>query len=101
MKLRHITFLSSLLLVSTLATANETFEEQDPSRAHIQAKHHEEGNLYIVAKGLISLGDNYTEEAQGAEPEALLQGDTGAGFGIDLGYRLGYGFATEFDFASK
>ena len=88
----------ALILCTTLFAAQEA-EEQDPSRTHIKAKHHEEGNLYVVAKGLVSLGDNYTEEAKGAEPEAILKGNTGQGFGIDLGYRLGYGFATELDFA--
>jgi len=99
MKIKKIVFLSMLFLVPSIIFAKEAIEEQNSSRAHIQAKHHEEGNFYAVVKGLVSLGDKYTEEAHGAEPEAILKGDTGKGFGIDLGYRLGYGFATELDFA--
>ncbi|QOP44250.1 porin family protein [Sulfurimonas sediminis] len=99
MKIQNFLCLSGMLLLSTTLFAAEGTHEEDASRAHIEAKHHEEGNLYIVTKGLISLGDNYTEEAKGTEPEALLKGDRGEGFGIDLGYRLGYGFATEFDFS--
>jgi opacity protein-like surface antigen len=99
MNIQKILCLSAILLLSSTLYAAEIRDEEDASRAHIEAKHHEEGNLYIVAKGLLSLGDNYTEEAKGTEPEAILKGDTGKGFGVDLGYRLGYGFATEFDFS--
>ncbi len=99
MKIQNFLCLSGALLFSTTVFAAEVSDEQDASRAHIKAKHHEEGNLYVVAKGLISLGDTYTEEATSIEPEAKLKGDVGQGFGIDLGYRLGYGFATELDFS--
>ncbi len=99
MKIQNFLCLSGALMLSTTLFATEANGEEDPSRAHIKAKHHKEGNLYIVAKGLISLGDTSTEEAKGTEPEARLQGENGAGFGVDLGYRLGYGFATELDFA--
>ncbi len=99
MKIQKFLYLSVALLLSTTLFATEVSDEEDASRAHIEAKHHKEGNLYIVAKGLISMGDTYTEEATNTEPEAKLKGDTGQGFGIDLGYRLGYGFATEFDFS--
>jgi len=99
MKIYKILYLSGALMLSSTLFAAAVSEKEDASRAHIEAKHHEEGNFYIVAKGLVSLGDNYTEEAKGAEPEAILKGDAGQGFGIDLGYRLGYGFATELDFA--
>ena len=99
MKIKKLLCLSGVLLLSTALFATEPSYENEASRAHIEAKHHEEGNLYIVAKGLISLGDTYTEEATATEPEARLKGDSGEGFGIDVGYRLGYGFATEFDFS--
>ena len=99
MKMQNLLCLGGALMLCTTLVAAQEAEEQDFSRAHIQAKHHEEGNFYIVGKGLISLGDNFTEEAKGTEPEAILKGDTGQGFGIDLGYRLGYGFAAELDFA--
>jgi hypothetical protein len=65
----------------------------------IKVEHHKEGNLYFVAKGLMSLGDTFTEEATDTEPEARLKADRGAGLGIDVVYRLGYGFATELDLA--
>lgn len=99
MKIQNFLCFSGALLASTMLCAAEVADSGDASRAHIEAKHHEEGNLYVVAKGLVSLGDTYTEEATSTEPEAKLKGDAGQGFGIDLGYRLGYGFATELDFA--
>ncbi len=93
MKIQNFLCLSGALLLSNTLLATEVSDEQDGSRAHIEAKHHKEGNLYVVAKGLISLGDTVTEG------EERLKGDVGTGVGIDLGYRLGYGFATELDFA--
>ena len=99
MKIQNFLCLSGVLLLSTTLFAAEVSGEKDASRAHIEAKHHKEGNLYVVTKGLISLGDTFTEEATATEPEARLKGDTGQGFGIDLGYRLGYGFAAELDFS--
>ena len=53
----------------------------------------EESQFYIVAKALTILGDS-TEHG-----EALLDGDRDYGFGIDIGYRLGDGFAIEYDFS--
>ncbi len=53
----------------------------------------EESNFYIVVKGLASLG------AEAEHEEALLDGDGGYGLGIDVGYRLGKGFAMEYDFS--
>lgn len=88
----------ALLLLSTSCFAAEETSE-DNSHAHIKAKHHKEGNLYVVTKGLISLGETYTEEATATEPEAKLRGNSGAGIGVDLGYRVGYGFAVELDVA--
>ena len=102
MNIGNFLCLSGALLVSTTLYAAETSnsERDVPAhRAHIEAKHHEEGDLYVVVKGLVSLGDTYIEEATDTEPEAKLKGATGEGFGIDLGYRLGYGFATELDFS--
>ena len=102
MKIGYFLCLSGALFVSTTLYAVEinNIESDVPAhRAHIEAKHHEEGDFYVVVKGLVSLGDRYTEEATNTEPEANLQGSTGEGFGIDVGYRLGYGFATELDFS--
>jgi opacity protein-like surface antigen len=53
----------------------------------------EESHFYIVVKGLASLG------AEAEHEEAILDGDGGYGFGIDVGYRLGKGFALEYDFS--
>lgn len=53
----------------------------------------EESPFYIVVKGLASLG------AEAEHGEAILDGDGGYGVGIDLGYRLGKGFAVEYDFS--
>lgn len=102
MKIGNFLCLSGALFASTTLYAAETSnsERDMPAhRAHIEAKHHEEGDFYVVVKGLVSLGDTYIEEATDTEPEAKLQGSTGEGFGIDVGYRLGYGFATELDFS--
>jgi len=53
---------------------------------------HEESTFYVVVAGLVDFGD--TVEHEGIE----LNGDTNIGYGIDLGYRIGNGFAVEYDF---
>jgi len=53
----------------------------------------EESRFYIVTKALASLG------AEVEHGDALLDGAGGYGIGIDLGYRLGNGFAIEYDFS--
>ena len=53
----------------------------------------EESHFYVVVKGLASLG------AEAEHGEAILEGDGGYGFGIDLGYRIANGFAIEYDFS--
>ncbi|WP_297440678.1 porin family protein [Sulfurimonas sp.] len=99
MKFLYFLAFSSLFVLSSAAYAEEEKSLEKGSRTHIEAKHHKEGNLYIVGKGLLTLGDNFTEEAKGTEPEAKLSGNTGGGIGIDVGYRMGYGFAAELDFS--
>ena len=54
---------------------------------------HTESDFYVIVKGLRISGDKV------AHGEATLDGDSGYGFGIDLGYRLGHGFAVEYDFS--
>lgn len=56
--------------------------------------HHEESRFYLVVAGMMLMGD----EVQ--HGEALLDGNNeyGYGYGIDVGYRLGNGFALEYDF---
>ena len=44
-------------------------------------------NLYIVPKWIHTFGDTYHNE----------EGDCGNGIGLNLGYRLGHGFAIEID----
>ena len=57
-------------------------------------EHHEESKFYVVIAGMMLMGD----EVQ--HGEAILDGDNeyGYGYGIDVGYRLGNGFAFEYDF---
>ncbi|HEO98467.1 MAG: porin family protein [Campylobacterales bacterium] len=54
---------------------------------------HAESDFYVIVKGLRIAGDSVHHG------EAVLDGDSGYGFGIDLGYRLGHGFAVEYDFS--
>jgi len=58
---------------------------------------YEESKWYIVLSGAAVLGDEVKEG------EALLDGNDkyGYGFGIDVGYRLGNGFAVEYDFTHE
>jgi len=70
----------------------------DPVEIHEEVKHththHEESKFYVVVAGMMLMGD---EVEHG---HALLDGDNdyGYGYGIDVGYRLGNGFAVEYDF---
>ena len=52
-----------------------------------------ESPFYIVVKGMTILGDTTNHG------EAVLDGDQDYGYGIDLGYRIGNGFAIEYDFS--
>ena len=56
-------------------------------------EHETESKFYVVAKALTILGDKVNHG------DAVLDGERDYGFGIDLGYRLGNGFALEYDFA--
>jgi outer membrane protein X len=68
--------------------------EIEPVEQHESVVHeHAESDYYVVVKGLGIIGDTVDHEG------AVLDGDSGYGFGIDLGYRLGNGFAVEYDFA--
>ncbi len=48
---------------------------------------------YVIVKGLTIGGDKVSHGAD------TLDGERGYGFGIDLGYRVGAGFALEYDFS--
>ena len=52
-----------------------------------------ESKFYVIVKGMIILGDKVDHE------HAVLDGDQDYGYGIDIGYRLGNGFALEYDFS--
>ncbi len=89
------------LLFATALTAQifaggniETPAETEMPEAAIADHEHEESRYYIVLSGMMLLGD---EVRHG---EALLDGNDqkGYGYGIDLGYRIGNGFAVEYDF---
>ena len=77
----------------TLLHAGGDFKEVEPAVTEVEAIEEEESNLYIVAKGMMILGDDITEQM------ITMSGDKGYGFGLDLGYRIGEGFAIECDYA--
>jgi len=54
---------------------------------------HEESDFYVVVKRARIAGDSVHHG------EVVFDGDSGYGFGIDLGYRLGHGFAVKYDFS--
>jgi len=74
--------------IMTQAYAGGNIEVTEPEATEV-----EESKFYIVGKGMAIFGDTVTEE------ESILDGDSGYGFGIDIGYRLGNGFALEYDFS--
>ena len=55
--------------------------------------HEAESKFYVIAKVLMVMGD---KESHG---HATLEGDRDYGYGFDIGYRLGHGFALEYDFS--
>lgn len=85
--------LSVCVLTSGLFAGGDILQQEQV--AHNEAETHcetEESNFYVIAKGLTVLGDTVSHEAN------ILDGERGYGFGIDFGYRLGQGFALEYDF---
>jgi len=72
----------ALPLEEPMAVESESVEE-----------HHKESDFYVIVKGLYIAGDSVEHG------EATLDGDAGYGFGLDIGYRLGHGFAIEYDFS--
>jgi len=69
---------SSLLTVSGYASELEDVKQ-------------DESKFYVAVKALVTLGDNVDEG------ESRLEGSTGKGIGIDLGYRISHGFVVEID----
>lgn len=75
------------LMLSSLMVLNGYASE---SEAH-SVEHHNESSFYIATKAMYTLGSSIEEEA------STLEGGTGSGLGIDLGYRVGNGFSVEID----
>ena len=65
----------------------------DTTAVEVPTEHETEGAFYVIVKGLTISGETIIEE------DSTLDGDRGYGFGIDIGYRLGKGFALEYDFS--
>ena len=70
------------------AAANETETEQE---GHVAPVHAETG-LYTAVKGQLSLGEK-VEHSENVD----IEGHTGEGIGLEVGYKIGYGFAVEAD----
>lgn len=87
--------LFSALLATQLLTqlhAGGDIEPVEMNEPEMMEHEAEESNFYIVAAASVDFGDTVMHE--GIE----LDGDQDFGFGIDFGYRLGNGFAIEYDF---
>ncbi len=87
-------FISAVLAAQLLTQlhAGGDLKEVEPAVTEVEDIA-EVSDLYIVGKGMMVFGDDITEG------EAALSGDRGYGFGIDLGYRIGDGFAIECDYS--
>jgi len=84
--------LSSLLCTTAVIADEEMESTAEQTEKGENFRHHEE-KVYLVAKGLMTSGDTIKEE------DATLKGKNGRGFGVDLGYRTGYGINLEVDYA--
>jgi len=73
----------AVLALSSLASLNVYASEVEHGT--------EKNDFYIAVKALTTLGDSISEEG------ATLEGDTGFGLGVDLGYELSHGFSVEVD----
>ncbi|HEY9190489.1 MAG TPA: porin family protein [Sulfurovum sp.] len=88
-------FLAAALTIP-LATQVFAVETNVPEEVHtpeISAHHGTESKYYVIAKALMVLGNTVDHG------EAVLDGDRDYGYGFDIGYRLGNGFALEYDFS--
>jgi len=70
------------LVLASLLVGSSVFGSE-----HEMVTEHEELENYIAVKGMYTFGDDYEHES----------GEDGFGIGIDLGHRLGHGFAIEVD----
>ena len=76
----------TLLAISSLTSLS--LQASEPEHSEVTT---EQSNFYVAVKAIATLGDSIKEE------HATLKGDTGVGIGIDLGYKLDYGFSVEID----
>ncbi len=81
---KTIAWMLALYLAGTTAFGAEVSEPM----------HEEEPAMYVVLKWLYSLGGDIDEG------EETIEGESGRGMGVDIGYRLGYGFAMEVDYSN-
>lgn len=86
MKPTLLPFLAALIVNSVCATEVEHASQEAPI--------HDTRGFYAAVKGLVTFGDKIEHER-----DVTLEGDVGTGFGIEAGYKLGYGFALEGDVA--
>jgi len=77
------------LMTHLYAGGDRDIELHQPE--HIELEH-EESKFYLAVAALMDFGDSVKHESD------VLKGDRGYGFGIDIGYRIGKGFAVEYDF---
>lgn len=85
-----------LLVVSSLVSVSAYAEEVEnaaelKSSTELGQTHEKESKFYVATKGLVTLGNSIKEE------DSTLDGGTGYGLGIDLGYRIRKGLAVELD----
>lgn len=75
----------ALLFVTASASAQEA-----EASSHTVPVHSETG-FYTAVKGIVTLGRTKEEET------STLDGNTGKGIGLELGYKIGMGFSIESD----
>ena len=85
--------LTALFAANLMIQAQAGGDIETEEAVEVEAVEVEESRFYVVVKGLASLG------AEAEHGEAILDGDGGYGLGIDVGYRIGNGFALEYDFS--
>ena len=78
------------ILTAVVATALLAINSIASEEMHLEG-HESEDNFYIATKAMYTLGATVEEET------STLDGGTGAGLGIDVGYKLGAGVSVEID----
>jgi opacity protein-like surface antigen len=87
--------MKKVLLAAALATQLFAGGDIVPLEVHEPEviAHETESKFYVIAKALMITGDKVSHG------HATLDGERDYGYGIDIGYRLGHGFALEYDFS--